>query len=111
MDGAGGSLLLGCGQFNFCSGISPPGRFCLYPLADGLRQCAALLWSVALYTGQWQQLPLSGLWLLLLSGIIGILIGDTALFASMNRLGPRRAGGIICHPCLIFRRAGLSVSG
>lgn len=55
--------------------------------------CASvLLWSVALYTGQWQQLPLSGLWLLLLSGIIGILIGDTALFASMNRLGPRRAG-------------------
>ncbi len=55
--------------------------------------CASvLLWSVTLYTGQWQQLPLSGLWLLLLSGIIGILIGDTALFASMNRLGPRRAG-------------------
>jgi len=55
--------------------------------------CASvLLWSAALYTGQWQQLPLSGLWLLLLSGVIGILIGDTALFASMNRLGPRRAG-------------------
>lgn len=55
--------------------------------------CASiLLWSVAIYTGLWQQLPVSELWLLVLSGLIGILIGDTALFASMNRLGPRRAG-------------------
>jgi drug/metabolite transporter (DMT)-like permease len=30
--------------------------------------------------------------LLALSGFIGIFIGDTALFACMNRLGPRRSG-------------------
>ncbi len=51
-----------------------------------------LLWSVALYSGSWQTLPPDQLWLLAASGCIGILIGDTALFASMNRLGPRRAG-------------------
>lgn len=51
-----------------------------------------LLWSIALLSGGWQTLPSSELWLLALSGMIGILIGDTALFAAMNRLGPRRAG-------------------
>lgn len=55
--------------------------------------CASLmLWSVAIISGSWQSLPADRLWLLALSGVIGILIGDTALFASMNRLGPRRAG-------------------
>jgi len=51
-----------------------------------------MLWSVALLSGGWQSLPVDQLWLLAVSGIIGILIGDTALFAAMNRLGPRRAG-------------------
>lgn len=51
-----------------------------------------MLWSVAIYSGSWQSLPVDQLWLLALSGIIGILVGDTALFAAMNRLGPRRAG-------------------
>lgn len=55
--------------------------------------CASLiLWSLAIGSGSWQSLPVDQLWLLALSGVIGILIGDTALFASMNRLGPRRAG-------------------
>ncbi len=55
--------------------------------------CASLLlWSLALVSGGWQSLPVNQLWLLALSGVIGILIGDTALFAAMNRLGPRRAG-------------------
>ena len=55
--------------------------------------CASLLlWSLALVSGGWQSLPINQLWLLALSGVIGILIGDTALFAAMNRLGPRRAG-------------------
>jgi drug/metabolite transporter (DMT)-like permease len=53
---------------------------------------ATLLWGMAFYTGQWRSLPLDSYGLLMLSGLIGILIGDTALFASMNRLGPRRTG-------------------
>jgi drug/metabolite transporter (DMT)-like permease len=55
--------------------------------------CAALmLWLIALTTGGWATLAASSLGLLALSGIVGIFIGDTALFAAMNRLGPRRAG-------------------
>ena len=51
-----------------------------------------LLWAMALLTGQWRSLDASSVALLALSGLIGIFIGDTALFACMNRLGPRRCG-------------------
>lgn len=53
-----------------------------------------LLWAIALAGGQWRSLAEHGagaVGLLLLSGTIGIFIGDTALFACMNRLGPRRS--------------------
>ncbi len=53
---------------------------------------AAILWGLALYSGGWQGLSGEALGLLALSGLIGIFIGDTALFACMNRLGPRRTG-------------------
>jgi drug/metabolite transporter (DMT)-like permease len=55
--------------------------------------CAAvMLWLIAAVSGGWVTLTVDSLGLLVLSGIIGIFIGDTALFAAMNRLGPRRAG-------------------
>jgi len=51
-----------------------------------------LLWALVLFTGQWRSLDGASIGLLALSGLIGIFIGDTALFACMNRLGPRRSG-------------------
>jgi len=51
-----------------------------------------LLWALALFTGHWRSLDGPSVALLALSGLIGIFIGDTALFACMNRLGPRRSG-------------------
>jgi drug/metabolite transporter (DMT)-like permease len=51
-----------------------------------------LLWALAAWTGHWRSLELQAVGLLALSGLIGIFIGDTALFACMNRLGPRRCG-------------------
>jgi len=51
-----------------------------------------ILWSIALATGGWRSLDASAFGLLAVSGVIGIFIGDTALFACMNRLGPRRSG-------------------
>lgn len=53
---------------------------------------AGLLWAIALASGGWRSLDASAFGLLALSGLIGIFIGDTALFACMNRLGPRRSG-------------------
>ena len=51
-----------------------------------------MLWPVVLLTGSWQTLQWSDCAVMALSGLVGIFIGDTALFASMNRLGPRRTG-------------------
>ncbi len=50
-----------------------------------------MLAAASLYTGGWQALTAEHLWLLTLSGAIGIFLGDTALFASLTRLGPRRS--------------------
>jgi drug/metabolite transporter (DMT)-like permease len=51
-----------------------------------------MLWPVVLLTGSWHTLQWSDCAVMALSGLVGIFIGDTALFASMNRLGPRRTG-------------------
>ncbi|BEE17087.1 membrane protein [Aeromonas enteropelogenes] len=57
-----------------------------------------MLGTMSLFTGGWQTLSTSTLPLLALSGLVGIFIGDTALFACMNRLGPRRSGLLFsCH--------------
>ena len=57
-----------------------------------------LLWALAAWTGQWRSLDIHAIGLLVLSGLVGIFIGDTALFACMNRLGPRRSGVLFaCH--------------
>ena len=53
---------------------------------------SAVLWGMALVTGGWRGLPGEGVALLVASGLIGIFVGDTALFVCMNRLGPRRSG-------------------
>jgi drug/metabolite transporter (DMT)-like permease len=51
-----------------------------------------ILWSLALASGGWRSLDVAAIGLLGLSGVVGIFIGDTALFSCMNRLGPRRSG-------------------
>lgn len=42
------------------------------------------------FAGTWETLTNGTLWPLIWSGFIGIFLGDTALFLTMNRLGPRR---------------------
>ncbi|WP_241974287.1 DMT family transporter [Aliidiomarina minuta] len=58
-------------------------------LVKGMVACPLLLISLLLFG---HQLPLDpsspALWLLLLSGVIGITIGDTCYFAALRRLGP-----------------------
>jgi drug/metabolite transporter (DMT)-like permease len=59
-----------------------------------LRQVFATLF-LALYvavTGVWQTLQWDAVPLLVLSGLLGIFVGDSLLFTALNRLGPRRAG-------------------
>lgn len=53
---------------------------------------SVVLWGAALAGGGWQALTGESVALLVASGLVGIFVGDTALFVCMNRLGPRRSG-------------------
>lgn len=52
----------------------------------------AMLALLVLATGAWRELNADNIGLLALSGVIGIFLGDTLLFATLNRVGPRRSG-------------------
>jgi len=59
---------------------------------------AVILSSMAWFTGGWASVGQEHLVPMILSGLIGIFIGDTALFACLNRMGPRQAGLLFsCH--------------
>lgn len=51
-----------------------------------------LLALYVLASGTWNELTAANVAPLLLSGFIGIFLGDTCLFAALNRIGPRRSG-------------------
>ena len=53
---------------------------------------AGLLAIYVVLGGRWQTLSAHDLGLLLASGVVGIFMGDSLLFATLNRLGPRRSG-------------------
>ncbi len=51
-----------------------------------------LLLVYVLISGTWRDLSWDSAVPLLLSGLIGIFVGDSLLFTALNRLGPRRSG-------------------
>ncbi len=63
------------------------------PAFNRLRQSiVALVLLVYIFaTGNWRQLNADNIPPILISGLIGIFAGDTLLFASLNRVGPRRS--------------------
>lgn len=62
-------------------------------------------------TGIWHQLTIATAIPLVFSGIIGIFLGDTMLFATLNRLGPRRAGILFAMNAPIAALLGWIVLG
>lgn len=75
--------------------------------ADGVRALGAfhfnlarqlfvtvLLAVIVLSAGLWMGMDTGTLGILVASGVIGILVGDTFNFAAVGRIGPRRAGAI-----------------
>lgn len=55
---------------------------------------AVMLAAIVFATGRWQGIESGDLLRLALSGVIGIFLGDTLLYVSLIRLGPRRAGAL-----------------
>lgn len=70
---------------------------------------AAMLWVAVLVLGKLQAVSLIEFSLIALSGFIGIFIGDTANFAAMNRLGPRRSGMLFSTNALISASLGFVI--
>ena len=72
---------------------------------------AVMLWSVVAVTGHWRGFELRYWGVMAASGLIGIFIGDTALFAAMNRLGPRRAGVLFATHAAFSAALGFVILG
>ncbi len=72
---------------------------------------AGMLWSVVLVTGSWQSFTPRDAAVMAVSGWIGIFVGDTALFAAINRLGPRRAGVLFASNAVFGAVLGVGVLG
>jgi drug/metabolite transporter (DMT)-like permease len=72
---------------------------------------ALMLWSVVGLTGAWRSFTPAAVGLMAASGLIGIFIGDTALFAAVNRLGPRRAGVLYASNAVFGAALGMGVLG
>jgi drug/metabolite transporter (DMT)-like permease len=70
-----------------------------------------MLGVLVLTTGTWQQLNAENFWLLALSGVIGIFVGDTLLFTTLNRVGPRRSGVLFALNAPIAAILGFLVLG
>lgn len=72
--------------------------------------CVSLmLWAAAMVTGGWASLSTPALGVMAASGLIGIFIGDTALYAAMNRLGPRRASVLFATHALFSVLLGFAL--
>ncbi len=65
-----------------------------------------LLLPVVVFNGSWQTIHWAQAGWLTLSGLIGIFVGDTAMFAAMNRLGPRRTGVLFATHALFSALLG-----
>ncbi|ARV20169.1 hypothetical protein AEP_03246 [Curvibacter sp. AEP1-3] len=68
-----------------------------------------MLAPVVLFNGAWHSISGAQALVLIASGLIGIFVGDTALFASMNRLGPRRTGVLFATHALFSALLGFLV--
>ena len=72
---------------------------------------ALMLWPAVVAMGSWRTLELSHLGVLALSGLVGIFVGDTALFGALNRLGPRRTSVIFATHALFSAVLGSLLLG
>ncbi len=83
------------------------------PAFNRLRQAfvALLLAGYVVVSGTWQQFNAGNLAAIILSGLVGIFAGDTLLFASLNRVGPRRSSIIFAMNAPLAAILGFFVLG
>jgi drug/metabolite transporter (DMT)-like permease len=71
----------------------------------------AMLWVMLAFTGGWRSFNPADWGAMATSGLIGIFVGDTALFSAMNRLGPRRAGVLFATHAAFSAALGFALLG
>ncbi|WBU61752.1 DMT family transporter [Paracoccus albus] len=72
---------------------------------------ALVLAIIVLVGGLWHGASSAQVWPLILSGLIGIFMGDTVLFVAVSRMGPRRAGALFALNAPIAAILGWAVLG
>ena len=72
---------------------------------------ALMLWAVVVVSGSWRTFSPSAWGVMAASGLVGIFVGDTALFAALNRLGPRRAGVLFATHAVFSAFLGFGLLG
>ncbi|WP_031387879.1 DMT family transporter [Desulfonatronum thiodismutans] len=70
-----------------------------------------MLALAALVTGGWWSLTLEHSSVLVVSAMVGIFLGDTALFAALRRLGPRRSGILFATNAPMTALLGILILG
>lgn len=70
-----------------------------------------LLWPVAWALADWALLTPTRLGWMAISGVVGISLGDSALFGAMNALGPRRTGVLFATHALFSAALGYLILG
>ena len=70
---------------------------------------ALILWAATFAMSGFPVMSLSHVSAMGVSGLIGIFVGDTALFSAMNRLGPRRAGILFATHAIFSVLLGFAV--
>jgi len=82
----------------FCWAIT--GLISIYPIREigpiafnriRMSMVFLLLAGISLTTGSWREISINTFQILFISGFVGIFLGDTALFASLQSLGPSRS--------------------
>ena len=87
--------------------VQPASHLGAFAFSRWRMACVTLMLGLAaLYTGGFATLSWPQIAQVALSGLIGIFIGDTALYASLNRLGPRRAGLLFASHALFSALLG-----
>ena len=72
---------------------------------------ALMLWAVVAVQGSWHSFDTHAWGVMAVSGLVGIFIGDTALFSAINRLGPRRAGVLFATHAAFSAVLGFALLG
>ena len=70
-----------------------------------------MLFAAGTVLGVWETLSETYMIELIISGLIGIFLGDTALFATMRRMGPRRTAILFAMNAPITTVLGLAILG